>query len=252
MGTITVKARIASTHPVEKYGGVQLDVRVLHQMATALNAGQLPMNFDHSVLEPIEVRNVRAAVVELGDGQHAVDATFDVDGAAWEPVQDRFDAAGVPGGFSFSAGETQLAPSGGRDPQISLSADAAEFTDDDRAEAWRLLEVTGPANVTRLYQFSAHEFIRVIVDVWAIAGPFVVNLASSGMYDALKFLVGRHQEPTTVEIHEHRPDGSRSTALIRTNDPTMLRAALEALPDATEPVQEFDAATGRWLPPGQS
>jgi hypothetical protein len=97
MADVTVKARIAGTGPMEKYGGVRLDVRVLHQMATALNAGHVPMNFGHSALEPIPVRNVGAHIVELDDGEHALDATFDVDEVEWSRVQKRFDEAGVHG-----------------------------------------------------------------------------------------------------------------------------------------------------------
>src|SRR4051812_3192016 len=107
MPEITVAARIAGTEPMEKYGGVALDVRVLHQMATALNAGRVPMNFGHSPFEPIEATNVHAVVVGTDNGQHALDATFDVDADAWARVQERFDEAGVRGGFSFSAGEKQ-------------------------------------------------------------------------------------------------------------------------------------------------
>src|SRR3954449_2665863 len=101
MPDVTVKARVASTRPMDKYGGVALDVRVLHQMATALNAGQVPMNFGHSSLEPIAVRNVHASVIQL-DGEHVVEATFDVDEDAWAAVETRFAGAGVTGGFSFT------------------------------------------------------------------------------------------------------------------------------------------------------
>jgi hypothetical protein len=247
MAKITVNARIASTHPVEKYGGRRLDVRVLHQMATALNAGRVPMTFDHSALEPIAVTDVRAQVVELDDGEHAVDATFDVDEDAWKVVQARFDEVGVPGGFSFSAGEMQLAPSQGRVPMVSLAADAAAFSDEDRAEAWHLLEATGPAAVSRLYQFSAPELLRIILDVWVIAGPFVVNIASSGIYDALKSLITRRSEPSVVEIREHRADGSYSTAVITTADPEVLRMALETLSTAPAgDVKRFDPNSDHW------
>jgi len=231
---------------MDKYGGVALDVRVLHQMATALNAGQVPMNFGHSSLEPIAVRNVHASVIQL-DGEHVVEATFDVDEDAWAAVETRFAGAGVTGGFSFTASETQIAASSG-DPRVTLSADAAAFTDNDRAEAWRLLEATAPSEVSRLYQFDAHEIFRVIVDVWTIAGPFIVNIASSGIYDALKLLASRHQDPTVVEIHEHRADGSHSTAVIRTSDPEILRTALESMADRpSSDLAQFDPETKRWL-----
>jgi hypothetical protein len=246
MAQLTVKARIASTHPVEKYGGVRLDVRVLHQMATALNAGHLPMTFDHSALHPISVSNVQAQVVELEGDEYAVDATFDVDEDDWRVVQQRFDKAGVRGGFSFTGGEKQLEPSR-RPALVSLAADAAAFSDEERAEAWQLLEATGPAEVSRLYQFSAPELLRVVLDVWAIAGPFVVNIASSGIYDALKSLITRHRAPTVVEIREHRPDGSYSTAVITTSDPTVLRMALETLSAApAQDVKRFDPESSQW------
>jgi hypothetical protein len=228
MADVTVSARIASTRPLEKYGGISLDVRVLHQMATELNAGSVPMNFGHSSLDPVTVRNVSATVLELDD-EHALDATFDVDAREWEQIEQRFAAAGVPGGFSFSAGEIQIPASRGQRPEVGLAADAAAFTDEERAEAWRRLEGTGSAQVSRLYQFDSSEIIRVIIDIWAITGPFVVNIASSGIYDALRYLVGRHQGLTVVEILDHRADGGTSTSVIRTNDPEMLRIALETM-----------------------
>jgi hypothetical protein len=253
MPDVTVVARIAGTAPMEKYGGVALDVRVLHQMATALNAGGLPMNFGHSPLEPIEVKNVQAAVVETEDGQQALDATFDVDADAWARVQERFDEAGVRGGFSFSAGEKQLGAASGEKPIVSLAADAAAFTDEDRAAAWRFLEQSGPAEVSRLYQFDAQEILRVIVDVWAIAGPFIVNVASSGIYDALKLLVQRHRDPTVIELREHRSDGGYSTAVIRTDDPEMLRTALDSLSGSpTGDLKRFDETAGRWQLPAET
>lgn len=253
MPELTVVARIAGTEPMEKYGGVALDVRVLHQMATALNAGRLPMNFGHSPLEPIDVKNVHAEVVETEHGQHALDATFDVDADAWARVQERFVEADVRGGFSFSAGEKQLGTSSGERPMVSLAADAAAFTDEDRAAAWNLLEQSGPAEVSRLYQFDAQEILRVIVDVWAITGPFIVNIASSGIYDALKLLVRRHRDPTVIEIREHRPDGGYSTAVIRTDDPEMLRTALGTLSGTpTGDLKRFNEAAGRWQLPAET
>jgi len=132
MALVTVTARVASTHPVAKYGGVRLSEGVLRQMEAAFNSGTVPMNFDHSSLAPLQVQNLVAEVVDLDDGELALDATFEIEEDAWSSVESEFVKAGVPGGWSFTAGEPQIRPPRGRKPLVVLSADAAVFSDSDR------------------------------------------------------------------------------------------------------------------------
>src|SRR5262245_16975594 len=116
MGFVEVEARIASTHPVMKYGGIRLSEEALRELGTALNEGRTPMNFGHSPLEAIEVRDLVAKIVELEDGEHALEATFEVEEEAWKAVEGKFAAAGAPGGFSFTASEPQIPSAGGDRP----------------------------------------------------------------------------------------------------------------------------------------
>jgi len=209
------------------------------------------MVFDHSALDTLSVRNLRAEVVRLEDGEHAVEATFDVDETAWRRVQDRFAEAGVPGGFSYAAGELQLGTSDGRPPAIAISADAAAFSDGDRAGVWALWSGVAPTQASRLYEFSAADAARVIIEMWpAVALGLGVNLTSSVVYDGLKRLVAKRRELTVVEVHRYGPDGTRTKAVVTTNDTEVVRVALEALgDDQSDPVLVFDARRRLWLPP---
>lgn len=96
MSLVEVVARIASTHPVEKYRGVRLSEGALRQFKETIEAGGLPMNFDHSSLNPIEARFLSARIVDLDDGELALEATFEVDAEAWKEVEDRWDGQGCP------------------------------------------------------------------------------------------------------------------------------------------------------------
>lgn len=229
MALITVRARVASTHPMEKYGGIQVAPQALEAMAVAMNAGNVPLTFNHSGSEVIETSNVDVAVVLLDDGEYALEGTFDVEEAAWHAWEAQLEEVGVRGGMSFSAFENQLAPSSGEPPAFSLSADAAGFTDEDRRRAQELFETSAPTEVKRLYEFSAQEVFRVFLEIWEITGPFIVNIASSGIYDGLKFLLARHQSETEIVITDHSPDGSERRTVIKTNDPETLRTVLETL-----------------------
>jgi hypothetical protein len=228
MAMTTVTARVASTHPVEKYDGIRFGREAMEQLADAFNAGTVPMNFDHSALMPLEATNLTARVVDLDDGESAVDMTFDIDEEVWRSIEDRFSAAGVPGGFSFTAGALQISPPHGMKPVLVISADAAAFTDSERAKAGEVLSSLGPTQVNRLYQLSAVDLARVIIEIWP---SLAIGVASSGLYDALKGLVSGRGEPTTIEIHRHRPDGSETKAIIRTEEPEVVRIALENLAD---------------------
>lgn len=246
MAITTVTARIASTHPVDKYDGIRFGREVMEQMADALNAGTIPMNFDHSALLPLEATNIVASVVDLDDGESAVDMTFDIDDEVWRSIEDRFSAAGVPGGFSFTTGVLQIAPAHGGQAVLVISADAAAFSDSERADAGEVLSSLGPTQVNRLYQLSVVDLARVIIEIWP---SLAIGVASSGLYDALRRLISGRREPTTIEIHRYRPDGSQAKAIIRTEDQEIVRIALENLAEEQEThAIHFDAERQIWCP----
>lgn len=249
MAFVIVTARVASTHPVAKYGGVRLSEGALRQMAAAFNSGAVPMNFDHSSLAPLQTQNLVAKIVELDDGEQALDATFEIEEEAWRTVEGEFDRAGVPGGWSFTAAEPQIRPSEDQKPLVVISADAAAFTDADRTVVWEAISETVPVQVNRLFQFSAvTEVVRVIVEIWPeVAVALGVNLSSSVIYDGLKRLFSKGRKQTTIEIRRNYADGTETNAIVTTDDPEVARLALERLEDEQEAITlVFDLDDQSW------
>lgn len=229
-----VIARVASTHPVEKYPGWRLSHEALLLLADKLNSGGVPVLFDHEVGDPIPVSNVDAAVVKTDDGEFAVEASFDVDSEIWASVQSRFKAAGVRGGFSFSATVPQRASSSGLAERAVIAADAAAWSDAERDEAQRILDEVVPTASARLFQYSAVEIATVILHLSESVG---LGVLGSAAYDALKALVRTRKAPTRIEIRRDAPDGSSVTAVITTDDPSVVDTALESLPEVqTSPI----------------
>jgi hypothetical protein len=249
MALVTVTARIATTHPVVKYGGMRLSRGVLREMEGALNSGTVPMTFNHSSLAVLQTQNLVAEVVELDDGEQALDATFEIEEEAWRSVEGEFDRVGAVGGWSFTAGEPQIRPTEGRSPLIVISADAAAFSDADRKAAWEAIPEAVPAQVNRLFQFSAAtEVARVIVEIWPeVAIALGVNLSSSVIYDSLKRLFSKGREQTTIEIRRNYADGTETNAIVTTDDPEVVGLALERLNDRQQTITiVFDLDEQNW------
>jgi hypothetical protein len=117
--------------------------------------------------------------------ESSLNATFEVDENAWKTVEDRFAEKGVPGGFSFTASEPQGEAGEGVKAVIRISADAAAFNDQDREQAWVELSKQAPAQANRLYQFSATDIARVIIEVWPeLALALGIELTGSVLYEA--------------------------------------------------------------------
>ena len=79
MSITRVRARLATTHPISAYGGVQLPRQVLDQVASAVASGAMPMHFGHDISRPVAVAEVQTGIEQLDDGHFAVWAEFDVD-----------------------------------------------------------------------------------------------------------------------------------------------------------------------------
>jgi len=147
---VALEVIVATTHRVEKYGGVQLAESALQQIVDALNAGTLPMIGHHDWTKPIRTRDLEASIVELTDGEKAVRLVGLVH-------QDDWEAAGQIGGMSFTTfdvfgiAEGPHAP--GTEP-VKLAADAGWFTDEDIGAACSLISQLAPTEAARILQFS--------------------------------------------------------------------------------------------------
>jgi hypothetical protein len=244
MGFTNVKATIATTGPVPKYTGWRLSRGVLQDMAERLAQNTVPMLFDHDAREPIECRVISTQVVQRTDGEWALEAELSFDDESWCAIQDRFDAAGAPGGFSFTASVTQQHPKTGAPAEVCLAADAAAWTDRDRAEAGALLDEIVPTRVDRLFQYSAVELATILL----LLGNVALGVLGNATYDVIKRLMRGRTGLTRVEIEFSKADGSAAKAVILTDDPEVVREALDALsskePSAT---MHYDVNRRLWL-----
>jgi hypothetical protein len=245
MPKLVVKGRIASTHPVDKYPGGRLAAEALEGLAERLRTGDVPMLFDHDARQTIVADWTDAEVVPLDDGESALEVTFEIDAEVWAQVQDKFDDVGVVGGFSFTSTVSQVAPRSGRPAAVVLAADAAAWSDHDRAEAGALLDVVIPTQTDRLFQYSGVELATIFL---VLAQEVSLGVLGNAAYDALRHLIGRRTEQTRIEIHRRDASGDVLKAVITTSDPDVAREALDTLrPAQPAPTLHFDSTTRRWL-----
>jgi hypothetical protein len=242
----TVKARIASTNPIPKYKGFRFGPEVMHGLAEHLRVADVPMTFDHDPSHPVRGRVLDAEVVPLGDGNVAVEVTYEVEESDWTAVQRAFAEAGVPGGFSYTFSSPDVMSQPDRAGDVVLAVDAAGWTDRQREEARALIDARAPTDSELLFQFSA---IVDIAAVFVILSEVGIGVLGNAVYDALKGLV-RARAPeghTRVEIHRSAPDGGTWKATVVTNDPEVVQRALEQLPEAQpQPVIVFDDNSWSW------
>jgi hypothetical protein len=234
---VALEAIVATTHRVEKYGGVQLAESALQQIVDALNAGTLPMIGHHDWTKPIRTRDLEASIVELTDGEKGVRLVGLVH-------QDDWDAAGQIGGMSFTTFDVFGTAEGPHPPgtePVKLAADAGWFTDEDIGAACSVISQLAPAEGARLLQFSAVDIARITFEIgityvtaW---GP---GIAQNAIWDGLKHLMLRRlkrtpeggiEPPTRIELVTPLPAGA-VTAIIDTSDPDVAQKALAVYSDA--------------------
>jgi hypothetical protein len=227
-----VMAVLATTQPIEAYGGVQLDKRVLEDLAHAVESGSIPMLFNHDLRRRTPVANVRSGVRERSDGYWEAWAEFDVPVQDWERFEHERHELGAPGGMSFR-GSVPLARTSNDDPILRISADAHHFSDEDLLHTARILAPHGSVRVDRLYSFS---FVPPALVVIALVGQWLSQLPpellGAYLYDALKrFLQPRGADRTVFNFIIENSDGSRTEAHLETKSDSVLHHALETLSD---------------------
>lgn len=208
------------------------------------------MLFDHDARQRLDVEFVSADVVSIGDGEFGLDVVFEVEAADWDAVQERFDSAGVAGGFSFTATVPQAPPKSGQPPRAVIAADAAAWTDEDRVAAQALLDQVVPTQADQLFQYSAAVDVASVFLV--LAQGVGLGVLGNAAYDAIKGLVGKAKAATTrVEIHRTAPDGSELKAIVTTSDPELARLAIQTLPETqASPTLDYMVVERRWVEAG--
>lgn len=246
MGRLTVTGTIATTRPLDKYGGVQIPLETLEKLCETIEKRPIPMEMNHRAAETIDAKVIAARVERLSDDEHALLVDFEVDEDVWAGVQEDWQAAGVPGGLS--PGLTQLqeeieAPTG---PSISFISDAGAYSDEDRAEAARRIGAVAPIRVLRLFQFSELDLAKVAVE-------FTREVGAEALVAAIAYLVGRRRGLSHIEMKRVEPSGVITTAVLDTDDPEIVRAAAESLDAEDAPpspvVLVYDDQTNSWRTP---
>jgi hypothetical protein len=261
-GNITTSRRIAA------YGGTAHSEDFLERLAALARSNQLPFVLQHDPMRSLNAKCLKAEVVDLPDGHKAVHAEYEVDGDAWDTFEAECIAAGAPGGMSFTFSEffVEIVPSGSSGPaQFSISADAAYFSDDTIRAAADKLATVGAVKAGRLYQFAEAPSCRIIIEFLQSGLPgFAWGLASSALYDCLKYLVARRTAPSKqqvsapqIEFHvRQNADGSAERVLLlRTDKEQVLRYAVDKLGEVlTNPAQrlEWSEDTGEWREPDET
>lgn len=230
-----LQAVVASSHPIEAYGGIQLPPHAMDEIAQRITSGEMPMLFAHDLGRPAHARNARAWTEPTGDGFVRVVAEFDVDAEAWAKFERELAEAGVEGlgGMSISFMgplEGEPLPEG----HTILAADAHHFTDDEIALAVAKLRQLDPeAGGERLYQLSVIPPLKVVVDL-VLDGALAIGLSvvAAGIYDALRGLIrpGRRNEINVT--FRQSPRGKRVVNIsIPVTSAEQLEVALRGLPD---------------------
>lgn len=234
---------VATTDPLEAYGGIRLAEEALRSMHDQFVRGEVPMNGHHDSLLPIRTRNLVASLRPTERGGLGLWLEVDVHEEDW-------DRSGLARGWSYSAQE-QIPPEEWptpTQPVVSVTIAAGRFANADLIAALQLINRGFPVAGSRLFQFSALPPARIIVDmVWPVLTALGPNLAASAIWDGLKLLVLRFQvrkeraresgtgpvpiDKPIVEFHIAGGD-FRAIAAVRTEDPDVLQKAMEVMSDS--------------------
>jgi len=222
MPKATITTTLATTRPIPKYGGVQIALEALEQMRDQIKQGRTPMHMNHRATGSIDatVRDVR--IEQISDAEHALLVDFEADEDAWAEVESGWKAVGAPGGFSVAVTEAQEKVNGPLGPVAVFASDAGAYTDEERAEAARLISEVSSVEVLRLFQFSEPEFAKIVLE-------FSREVGAGLLVAAISFLVGRRGGMSHVEMRRVEPDGTTTTAVLDTNNPEIVRAAAQSL-----------------------
>lgn len=253
-----VKSRVATTHRVAKYGGFRLSEEALQELAEHHRTHPILLCINHDPMRDLHARVLGVEVVDLEDGEKAVDVEFEVDTDGWQEFEAECNAAGVKvGAMSYSTSEALgVVQSTRGNAHLSIAADAGDFSDEAIWEAAERLAQLGDVEAHRLYQFGAESICRVIIE-FASSGLAGVawSMFSSALYDAAKNIYGRRKQPTESELQiefrvKREPDGTHEQILqIRTTHPEMMNEALEKMVDcfsAAAPRMYWDDESTGW------
>jgi predicted RNase H-like HicB family nuclease len=245
---VEIEAVVATNHPLPAYGGVRVDESVLYELVKAIRSGSLPMLIGHDIRRPLSPTILDARVRERSDGYKEVWIRFTVDASAWAQFEEDLAASAAPGGFSFAFAEpiANLPPRTSDSlATVAIEADASHWSDADLLAAAQDLRSVGPVHVGRRYQFALEPLAVVVLTLVLL--PVLTGLATNAIYDGLKRFLGRGRR-TIFQFRIEREDGRNFDARLETDDPEVLRHAIEAFDRLahSEKLNEWDDRERTW------
>src|SRR5690242_1500415 len=87
VGIVRPHSVLASSRPIEAYGGMQLSEEMIRELAAATGRGEIPMNLGHDLARPLNVANVSSGTSRSDDGYLQAWIAFDVEEEPWEQYQ---------------------------------------------------------------------------------------------------------------------------------------------------------------------
>jgi hypothetical protein len=230
----TVTGVLATTHPLDKYGGrFRASLLDLEEMRDAFLSGAMSSSMNHDPAQTFEAKPVNAWIEEMSDSEHCLKVTYEVDAVIQERFQEALLAAGAPGALSYArtVGFGELRRPG--PVTMLIAGEASNFSQAEIADAAVLLPAEDSIDLAELVEFAADDACRIVVVVaehHSILRDYGPAAVGALLYPTLRALwkTGRW---IRVQLQFRRDDGSRLEAIVATDDLARLRGALESSND---------------------
>ncbi len=245
---VLLEFTLASSHPLDVYGGFVASDELLEGLAEAMNSGPFPMHFNHDLRRPIGTRNPRGWTERDEEGFLIVKGSVEILKSDADFYQDQLAQFDAPGGMSYSF--TSLLGDADQDvdsPAVAyIAGDAAHFDEESILAAAAELKPLGPVQGRHLYQFDAEVLPVIILFLANGAASVSWNLVSAYFYDALKKL--QLKPGTQIQIvKEVGPNGQRVSGTVETSDSEVAKAAIEKFGSLLETDAAYDWDDSEWV-----
>jgi hypothetical protein len=234
---IRIEVLVASTHPMEAYGGVSFPEETIRSLFDTIKNGNLPLGLHHDPRLRVDAKAIDARL-ERGEDEHLqVIAIYEVDEGDWN-----LKGGNQVSGFSIS-GTVPMLGDYKTDPGATIAADAHWFTDAQITAAFNDLSKLGmPVQGRRLYQFATVPPALVVLALQQVLSIPTAVLGAY-IYDVLKHFVSR--EPSKFELNITDPRTGKAThAYLETTSRKVLKHALDTLPALLDHGGEYDYSSG--------
>lgn len=233
MSKIHVEGLVASTRPMEVYGGVSLSEETIRALFDTIKNGGLPLELHHDSRFRVDAKVIDARLERDEDGYLQVFATYEADEDDWN-----LKGGNQASGFSIS-GTTPMLGGDKTDPTAMIAADAHWFTDAQITAAFEDLSKLGvPVQGRRLYQFATDSPALVVLALQQVLG-IPTAVFGTYIYDALKHFLSPEPSKFEITITDSRT-GKSTHAYVETTSRKVLKHALDTLPALLDHGGKYD------------